>query len=134
MDQQLTNRVQQFALQLFDAKDELRDVKNTLKLYKLESEKLSKLKEYKKKLNAEWKEEKLRLETEFQEDPAYNKLREKQLDAKEKVAISKQYLKTLLIGEAKQNDNVSLEVYVHGKQIKIQAQLTLKLFANGVPE
>lgn len=49
MDTQITTKAQQLVLNLVEGKEELRDVKNALKAYKVTSEKLEQLKSERKK-------------------------------------------------------------------------------------
>lgn len=128
----IQSQAEQLVLNLFGEKFQLKEVKNALKAYKITSEKMEVLKQTRKELNNQIKEEKEKIESEF--DETYNQLREQKLEAEEKIAIAKQDIKTLLKQSAKDNEHVELSVDVHGDIVKIQAQMSMELFLNGKKE
>lgn len=133
-DTKVQATAQQLVLGLFRAKEDLKQVKNALKAYKITSEDLEDLKEQRKKLTQMINEEKDRIEAEFLKDDAYKKLREEQLDAKERIQVAKLEIKGLLKDPTKQKEFLEMEVDVDGVPMKIQTQLSLKLYFNGKEE
>lgn len=125
---------EQLVLNLFRGKEELKSVKNALKAYKITSEELEDLKKQRKEFTAMINEEKGRIDVEFQKDPAYNKLREEKLDAEEKIAVAKQEIKTLMKDPTRQKEFVEMSLEIDGNPIKLQTQLSLKLYFNGQEE
>ena len=127
-------KVEQLALNLFEAKKKRKEVNKELKAYKITSEKLEELKKARRQYNEQIKEEKERIEGEFQKDETYNGLREEKESSEETIANSKLELKILLTGEAKNSGSVKYEVDVHGQKLQIYAQLSLDLFLDGKQE
>jgi len=125
-------KAQQLVLDMFEAKEDIKDVKNALKAYKIASPEMESLKAKRKELNQMIAEEKERIERGF--DPTYNELREQLLVAQEKHAIAKQAIKVALMDPARDKDFVEMDFRVKGMPVKIQAQLSLKLFSNGKEE
>ncbi len=117
---------------LFRAKDDQKDVKNALKAYKVTSEKMEELKKARKEFTQQINDEKAKIEEEFQKEPEYNKLREQQLDAEEKMAVAKQDLRVLLREEALKQDFVELKFDVDGIPFKLQSQAKVAIYFNGV--
>ena len=127
-------KVEQLALDIFEAKRKRKEVNRELKAYKITSEKLEELKKARKQYNDQIKEEKERIEEEFKKDETYNELREEKESSEETIANSKLELKILLTGEAKNSGSVKYEVDVHGQKLQIYAQLSLGLFLDGKQE
>lgn len=127
-------KAQQIALKLFDDKERLKATKKALKAYTPKSEALDALKKKKKEIMAMIKEEQERILLEHDKDPAYIKLREDKLDAEEGIRNAKDDLKSVLLGDVKQNGHVGFDVDIKGQKLKIQAQMSLNLFFNGAPE
>jgi len=119
---------------MFRAKDELKEIKNALKAYKITSEKLEELKQARKEFTQQINEAKDGIEAEFQKDKTYNELREKVLDAEEKIAVSKQDLRVLLKEEALKNDFVEMVFEVDGQPFKLQSQAKVAIYFNGKEE
>lgn len=119
---------------MFRAKDELKDIKNALKAYKVTSEKMEELKKARKEFTQQINEEKDRVEAEFQKDKTYNELREKVLDQEEKIAVSKQDLRVILRDEAMKNEFFELQFEVNGIPFKLQSQAKVAIYFNGKEE
>lgn len=119
---------------LYRAKDDLRDVKNALKHFKVTSELLEELRKAKKDIGAQFNEEKERIEAEFSKDGTYNKLREEKLDKEEQIALAKQDLRKSLEKETIANGMAEIEVEVDGMPVKLQTQVRVELYFNGVEE
>ena len=119
---------------MFRSKDDLKDIKNALKAYKITSEKLEELKKARKEFTQQINEEKDRIEAEFQKDKTYNELREKVLDAEEKIAVTKQDLRVLLKEEALKKDFVEMQFEVNGIPFKLQSQAKVAIYFNGKEE
>jgi len=119
---------------MFRAKDELKETKNALKAYKVTSEKMEELKKARKEFTDQINDEKARIEGEFQKDKTYNELREKVLDAEEKIAVSKQDLRVLLKQKAMENEFFEMQFDVNGIPFKLQSQAKVALYFNGKEE
>jgi hypothetical protein len=119
---------------LYRAKDDLRDVKNALKAWKVTSERLEELRKVKKEIGDEFKEEKERIEAEHAQDGDYNKLREEKLDKEEQIALAKQDLRKTLEKETVEKGMAEIEVEVDGHPVKLQTQVKVELYFNGVEE
>jgi primase-polymerase (primpol)-like protein len=119
---------------MFRAKDELKEIKNALKAYKVTSEKMEELKKARKEFTQQINEEKDRVEAEFQKDKTYNELREKVLDQEEKIAVSKQDLRVILRDEAMKNEFFELQFEVNGIPFKLQSQAKVAIYFNGKEE
>jgi len=127
-------KAQAMVERLFRAKENLKDVKDTLKAYKITSEKLEELKKARKAFTDQVNDEKTRIEAQFQKDKTYNELREKALDCEEKIALSKQDLRQLLKDEALEKGFVELTVEVEGQIMKLQSQAKVAIYFNGKEE
>lgn len=127
-------KAQALVERLFHAKDDLKDVKNALKAYKVTSEKLEELKKARKEYSQQIAEEKVRIEAEFQKDKTYNELREKVLDCEEKIAVAKQDLRVALRDKAMKNEFVEIAIEVDGQPVKLQSQVKVALYFNGKEE
>lgn len=133
-DEKIRMKAQAIVERLFQSKDSLKDLKNTIKAYKVTSEKLEELKKSRKEFTQQITDEKGRIEAGFQKDKSYNDLREKILDAEEKIAVAKQDLKVLLKEEAMKHEFVELEFEVDGVPFKLQSQMKVALYFNGKEE
>lgn len=119
---------------LIRAKENLKDIKNALKAYKITSESLEELKKARKEMTQQINDEKDRIEAEFQKDETYNKLREDILDAEEKIAVAKQDLRVMLREQAMQNEFVEMQFEINGIPFKLQSQAKVALYFNGKEE
>ncbi|MDF2379346.1 MAG: hypothetical protein P1V18_03950 [Candidatus Gracilibacteria bacterium] len=119
---------------IFDAKDNMKDVKNALKAYKITSEPLEELKAARKELTQQINDEKDRIEGEFQKDDTYMKLREQKLDAEEKIAVAKQELRIAMMDETLEKQFVEMKLEVNGVPMKLQTQVKVDLYFNGKVE
>lgn len=128
------DQAQNMVERMFRAKDELKDIKNALKAYKVTSEKMEELKKARKEFTQQINEEKDRIEAEFQQDKTYNELREKVLDAEEKIAVAKQDLRVILRDEAMKKDFVEMQFEVNGIPFKLQSQAKVAIYFNGKEE
>lgn len=127
-------KAQAMVERMFRAKDDLKEVKNVLKAYKVTSEKMEELKKARKEFTDQINDEKERVEAEFQKDKTYNELREKVLDCEEKIAVSKQDLRVLLKEKAMDNEFFEMEFDVNGIPFKLQSQAKVALYFNGKEE
>jgi ABC-type uncharacterized transport system fused permease/ATPase subunit len=127
-------KVQSAVEKLYRAKDDLRDVKNALKAWKVTSERLEELRKVKKEIGDEFKEEKERIEREHAQDADYNTLREEKLDKEEQIALSKRDLRVALEKETIEKGMAEIEVEVDGHPVKLQTQVKVELYFNGVEE
>ena len=127
-------KVQAAVEKLYRSKDDLRDVKNALKHFKVTSELLEELRKAKKDIGGQFNEEKERIEAEFSKDGTYNKLREEKLDKEEQIALAKQDLRKSLEKETIANGMAEIEVEVDGMPVKLQTQVRVELYFNGVEE
>ena len=134
VDVSVEMKAQALVERLFHAKDDIKDIKNALKAYKITSEKMEELKKARKEFTDQINEEKDRVEAGFQKDKTYNELREKLLDAEEKVAIAKQDLRVALKDQALKNDFMEMEFEVNGVLFKLQTQAKVALYFNGKEE
>lgn len=130
----IKDQAQMHVERMFRAKDELKDLKNALKAYKVTSESMEELKKTRKELTQQINDEKDRIEAEFQQDKTYNELREKVLDAEEKIAVAKQDLRTILREEAMKSDFVEMQFEVNGIPFKLQSQAKVAIYFNGKEE
>jgi hypothetical protein len=130
----IREQAQMHVERMFRSKDELKEIKNALKAYKVTSEKMEELKKARKEFTQQINEEKDRVEAEFQKDNAYNKLREQVLDAEEKIAVSKQDLRVILREEAMKNEFFELKFEVNGIPFKLQSQAKVAIYFNGKEE
>lgn len=128
------DQAQMHVERMFRAKDDLKEIKNALKAYKVTSEKMEELKKARKEFTQQINEEKDRIEAEFQKDKTYNELREKVLDAEEKIAVAKQDLRTVLRDEALKQDFVEIQFEVNGIPFKLQSQAKVAIYFNGKEE
>ena len=133
-DLKLEMKAQAMLERLFSAKENLKDVRDALKAYKVTSDKLEDLKKTRKELTEKINDEKIRIEEQFQKDKTYNELREKVLDCEEKIAVSKQDLKNLLKDQALKGEIVELQLEVNGHPFKLQTQAKVALYFNGKEE
>ena len=130
----IKDQAQMHVERMFRAKDELKDLKNALKAYKVTSESMEELQKTRKELTQQINDEKDRIEAEFQQDKTYNELREKVLDAEEKIAVAKQDLRTILREEAMKSDFVEMQFEVNGIPFKLQSQAKVAIYFNGKEE
>lgn len=133
-DEQGQLKAKALVQKLFNAKDNLKDVKNALKAYKVTSEKLEELAKARKEFTDQINEEKERIEAQFQKDKTYIELREKKLDAEEKIAVAKQDLRVAMLDETIKKQFVEMEVDVNGVPMKLQTQVKVNLYFNGREE
>lgn len=133
-EMQLQFRAQALVERLLRSREEVKELKNALKAYKVTSEKLDTLKKARKKYTEEINDEKALIEGRFQKDKTYNELREKVLDHEEKIAVSKQDLRILLREQALKNEFVELTLEVDGQPLKLQSQAKVALYLNGKEE
>lgn len=133
-DVKLEMKAQAMLERLFSAKENLKDVRDTLKAYKVTSDKFEDLKKTRKELTEQINDEKIRIEEQFQKDKTYNELREKVLDCEEKIAVAKQDLKNLLKEQALKGEIVELQLEVNGQPFKLQTQAKVALYFNGKEE
>ncbi|MDP2691994.1 MAG: hypothetical protein Q8O95_06365 [bacterium] len=131
---QLELKAQVLVEKFFRAKDELKDIKNALKAYKVSSEKMEELKKARKEFTQQITDEKDRIEAEFQKDKIYNELREKVLDQEEKIAVAKQDLRIILKEKAMENEFVEIKFEVNGQPFKLQTQAKVAIYFNGKEE
>lgn len=127
-------KAQAMVERMFRAKDDLKELKNALKAYKITSEKLEELKKARKEFTDQINDEKDAIEAGFQKDKTYNELREKVLDCEEKIAVSKQDLRVLLKEKAKETEFFEMEFEVNGIPFKLQSQAKVALYFNGKEE
>jgi hypothetical protein len=133
-DMRFEAKAQAMVERMFRAKDDLKELKNALKAYKVTSEKLEELKKARKEFTDQINDEKDVIEAGFQKDKTYNEIREKVLDAEEKIAISKQDLRVLLKEKAKETEFFEMEFEVNGIPFKLQSQAKVALYFNGKEE
>jgi|CXWL01.1.fsa_nt_gi hypothetical protein len=127
-------KAQALVERMFRAKDDMKELKNALKAYKVTSEKMEELKKARKEFTEQINDEKDRIESGFQKDKTYNEIREKVLDCEEKVAVSKQDLRVLLKEKAKDHEFFEIEFDVNGVPFKLQSQAKVALYFNGKEE
>lgn len=133
-DMRFEAKAQAMVERMFRAKDDLKELKNALKAYKITSEKLEELKKARKEFTDQINDEKDAIEAGFQKDKTYNEIREKVLDAEEKIAVSKQDLRVLLKEKAKETEFFEMEFEVNGIPFKLQSQAKVALYFNGKEE
>jgi len=133
-DMRFEAKAQALVERMFHAKDEVKELKNALKAYKVTSEKMEELKKARKEFTDQINDEKDKIEAGFQKDKTYNELREKVLDHEEKIAVAKQDLRVLLKEKAKDNEFFEMEFDVNGVPFKLQSQAKVALYFNGKEE
>jgi uncharacterized protein involved in exopolysaccharide biosynthesis len=128
------NQIENSLAKLLELKDKLFLVKETLKTYKINSDRLKQLKVARKEMSEQIEEEKRRIEDEFLADKDFEQAKNDELNLKNDIKEKTSEFRELL---AKVNPGQDLSTYdynIKGAPTKVQVQRVVKVFINGKEE
>jgi hypothetical protein len=115
-------------------KEKLFGVKEILKTFKINSDRLKQLKVARKEMSEQIEEEKRRIEDEFLADKDYEQAKNDELNLKNDLKEKNSELREIM---AKVNPGQDLSTYdynIKGEPTKVQVQRVVKVFINGKEE
>ena len=119
---------------LIELKDKLFGVKEILKTFKINSDRLKQLKVARKEMSEQIEEEKRRIEDEFLADKDFEQAKNDELNLKNDIKEKNSEFRELM---AKVNPGQDLSTYdynIKGEATKVQVQRVVKVFINGKEE
>lgn len=119
---------------VLELKDKLAGVKEILKSYKINSDRLKQLKVARKEMSEQIEEEKRRIEDEHLADKDFEQAKNDELNLKNDIKEANSELREIM---AKVNPGQDLSTYdynIKGEPTKVQVQRVVKVFINGKEE
>lgn len=128
------NQIEKLLVELVGIKEKMANAKETLKSYKIKSDRLTEFQKVKKELLEQISEEKDRIEDEFYADKDYETAKNDELTYRNQVREKSSELRELM---AKVNPSQQLSTYdynIKGEQLKVQVERVVKVYINGKEE
>jgi len=125
------NQVENLLLKLSEIKDKLLSAKETLKSYKVKSERLTQLKRAKKDLNLQVEEEKKNIEDEFLGDKDYETASNDELTLKNQIKEKNAELRQAMTQINKGQDLSTYDYNIKGEPLKLQVERVVRVYING---
>ncbi len=128
------NQIENALAKVMELKDKLFLVKETLKTYKINSDRLKQLKAARKEMGEQIAEEKRKIEDEFLADKDFEQAKNDELNLKNDIKEKTSEFRELM---AKVNPGQDLSTYdynIKGEPTKVQVQRVVKVFINGKEE
>ena len=119
---------------ILELKEKLFGVKEILKTFKINSDRLKQLKQARKEMSEQIDEEKRRIEDEFLADKDFEQAKNDELNLKNDIKEKNSEFRELM---AKVNPGQDLSTYdynIKGEPTKVQVQRVVKVFINGKEE
>ena len=119
---------------LMELKDKLAGVKEILRSYKIQSDRLKQLKQAKKEMNDQIEEEKRKIEDEHLADKDFETAKNDELNLKNDIKEKNVEFRQMM---SKVNPGQDLSTYdynIKGEPLKVQVQRVVKVFINGKEE
>lgn len=128
------HQIEKLLLQIIEAKDKLTDTKAILKHYKMESDRLTQLKQAKKELQDQINEEKDRIEDEFYSDETYETASNDEKTYKNQIKELTSELKQVMAQVDTDQQMSTYSYNIKGEKIKMQVERVAKVYLNGKEE
>ncbi len=128
------NQIEKLLVELVGIKEKMANAKETLKSYKIKSDRLTEYQKAKKDLLGQISDEKDRIENEFYADKDYETAKNDELTYKNQIREKNAELRELM---AKVNPSQQLSTYdynIKGEPLKIQVERVVKVYINGKEE
>ena len=128
------NQIEKLLVELVGIKEKMANAKETLKSYKIKSDRLTEFQKAKKDLLGQISDEKDRIENEFYADKDYETAKNDELTYKNQIREKNAELRELM---AKVNPSQQLSTYdynIKGEPLKIQVERVVKVYINGKEE
>ncbi len=128
------NQIEKLLVELVGVKEKLANAKETLKNYKIKSDRLTEFQKAKKDLLGQISDEKDRIGNEFYADKDYETAKNDELTYKNQIREKNAELRELM---AKVNPSQQLSTYdynIKGEPLKIQVERVVKVYINGKEE
>ena len=128
------NQIEKLLVELVGVKEKLANAKETLKNYKIKSDRLTEYQKAKKDLLGQISDEKDRIGNEFYADKDYETAKNDELTYKNQIREKNAELRELM---AKVNPSQQLSTYdynIKGEPLKIQVERVVKVYINGKEE
>lgn len=128
------NQIENLLTKLVELKEKLAGARETLRSYKVKSDRLTQLKRAKKELNEQIEEEKKTIEDEFLGDKDYEQASNDELTVKNQIKEKNAELRETM---AQVNVDQQLSTYdynIKGEQMKMQVERVVKVYINGKEE
>ncbi len=119
---------------LLELKDKLFGVKEVLKTYKINSDRLKQLKIARKEMGEQIEEEKRRIEDEYLADKDFEEAKNDELNLKNDIKEKNAELRELMAKVNKDQDLLTYDYNIKGEPTKVQVQRVVKVFINGKEE
>jgi len=119
---------------LMELKAKLEGVKEVLRKYKIQSDRLKQLKQAKKEMNDQIEEEKRKIEDEHLADKDFEQAKNDELNLKNDIKEKNVEFRQMM---SKVNPGQDLSTYdynIKGEPLKVQVQRVVKVFINGKEE
>ncbi len=128
------NQIEKLLVELVGIKEKMANAKETLKSYKIKSDRLTEFQKAKKDLLGQISDEKDRIGNEFYADKDYETAKNDELTYKNQIREKNAELRELM---AKVNPSQQLSTYdynIKGEPLKIQVERVVKVYINGKEE
>ena len=128
------NQIEKLLVELVGVKEKLANAKETLKNYKIKSDRLTEFQKAKKDLLGQISDEKDRIGNEFYADKDYETAKNDELTYKNQIREKNAELRELM---AKVNPSQQLSTYdynIKGEPLKMQVERVVKVYINGKEE
>jgi len=128
------NEIEKMLLEIMELKEKLANAKETLKSYKIKSERLTELKKAKKGLNEQIEEEKKNIEDEFLDDKDYEQASNDDLTLRNQIKEKNTHLRKAMAQINREQDLSTYSYNIKGEPIKMQVERVVKVYINGREE
>ena len=126
--------IEKLLLKLLEIKEKLADSKAILKHYKIQSDRLTQLKQAKKELQEQIREETDRIEDEFYQEADFEKAKNDELTYKNQIKELSSELKQTM-AQVDTSEQLSTYNYnIKGEKVKMQVERVAKVYLNGKEE